>query len=94
MLKIKECHRYLKVGRNSGDIIWWKKKTRRDFKRKFIGIWNGRGRCHNLEAIKTETGSVYSILTLLLVLIKQLVLYCQQESLAPHQKLFTISLIS
>lgn len=57
-------------------------------------IWNGRGRCHNLEAIKTETGSVYSILTLLLVLIKQLVLYCQQESLAPHQKLFTISLIS
>lgn len=83
MLKIKEIHRYLKVGRNSGD-----------FKRKFIGIWNGRGRCHNLEAIKTETGSVYSILTLLLVLIKQLVLYCQQESLAPHQKLFTISLIS
>lgn len=30
------------------------KKTRRDFKRKFIGIWNGRARCHNLEAIKTE----------------------------------------
>lgn len=82
MLKIKEIHRFLKVGRNSGD-----------FKRKFIGIWNGRGRCHNLEAIK-KTGSVYSILTLLLVLIKQLVLYCQQESLAPHQKLFTISLIS